>query len=176
MASKSNEEVSANPNEEVLPSPNPGDVEKRASPDPAPAKRTIEGVRWLGVCTGLYLTAFLYGKALCELLPALSLTTTLSGLDTTIAADIQASILGSLDEIAKLPWVGVGFPMGSVATIVVFGKFYSVFDTKYVFLTSIVLFEIRSAVCGAAPSMNVMIVGRVVAGVGGMISLSAKHQ
>ena len=32
---------------------------------------------------------------------------------------------------------------------------------------SIVVFEIGSAICGAAPNMNAMIVGRVIAGMGG---------
>jgi hypothetical protein len=31
---------------------------------------------------------------------------------------------------------------------------------------SVLLFEIGSAVCGAAPTMNAMIVGRVIAGSG----------
>jgi MFS family permease len=38
---------------------------------------------------------------------------------------------------------------------------------KLLFITSIILFEVGSALCGAAPSMNALIVGRVVAGVGG---------
>lgn len=34
-------------------------------------------------------------------------------------------------------------------------------------IASIVLFEAGSALCGAAPTMNAIIVGRVLAGVGG---------
>lgn len=57
--------------------------------------------------------------------------------------------------------------MGSVATILLLGSLYGAFDIKGLYLASIVLFEVGSAVCGAAPTMNAMIVGRVVAGVGG---------
>jgi MFS family permease len=45
--------------------------------------------------------------------------------------------------------------------------FYAVYDLKILFLASVFLFEIGSALCGAAPDMNSLIVGRVLAGVGG---------
>lgn len=89
------------------------------------------------------------------------------GLDTTIAADVQASVLASLGEIEKLAWVGIGFPMGSVATILLIGTCYGLFDIKYLLIAGVVLFETGSAICGAAPNMNAMIVGRVIAGIGG---------
>jgi MFS family permease len=80
---------------------------------------------------------------------------------------VQGPVLESLGEIEKLSWVGIGFPMGSVATILLIGSLYGSFEIKWLYLSSIVLFEIGSAVCGAAPSMNALIVGRVIAGVGG---------
>jgi MFS family permease len=45
--------------------------------------------------------------------------------------------------------------------------FYAVYDVKILFIGSILLFETGSVLCGAAPSMNALIVGRVLAGVGG---------
>jgi MFS family permease len=75
--------------------------------------------------------------------------------------------LQSLGEIEKLAWVGIGFPMGSVAVILLFGWLYQLFEIKYLFIGSILLFEIGSAICGAAPNMNAMIIGRVIAGMGG---------
>lgn len=47
-----------------------------------------------------------------------------------------------------------------------FGKLYGIFSIKCTFLTSIVLFEIGSAVCGAAPNSVALIFGRAVAGLG----------
>ena len=79
----------------------------------------------------------------------------------------RAPILESLGEIEKLPWVGIGFPMGSVAVILLIGSLYGTFEIKWLYIGSIVLFEVGSAVCGAAPSMNALIVGRVIAGIGG---------
>jgi MFS family permease len=89
------------------------------------------------------------------------------GLDTTIAADVQASVYEDLGEIQKLPWVGIGFPMGSVAIILLIGKLYATFEIKWLIIASIGWFEVGSAICGAAPNANALIIGRVIAGMGG---------
>ena len=47
--------------------------------------RNVTGPRWLAICTVIYVIALLYD------------------LDTTIAADTQASIFNSLGDIKKLP-------------------------------------------------------------------------
>lgn len=59
------------------------------------------------------------------------------------------------------------FPMGSVAVILLFGWLYELFEIKWLMIGSVVLFEVGSAICASAPTMNAMIVGRVVAGAGG---------
>ena len=91
----------------------------------------------------------------------------LLGLDTTIAADVQASVYETLGDIQNLPWVGLGFPMASVAIILLLGRAYGLFNIKVLMLSSIAIFEIGSALCGAAPTSNALIVGRVIAGMGG---------
>src|SRR5436305_854409 len=47
-----------------------------------------------------------------------------------------------------------------------FGKFYTIFSIKWVYLVSIGIFELGSLLCGAATSSNALIVGRAIAGVG----------
>ncbi|GAW12878.1 hypothetical protein ANO14919_022490 [Xylariales sp. No.14919] len=111
--------------------------------------RTIRGFRWLIICTAIYTTCTLYG------------------LDTTIAADIQGPIVESLGHVDQLAWVGAGFPLGSVSVILLLGRFYELFNAKWNLISTVVLFEVGSAICGAAPSMNTIIVGRILAGVGG---------
>lgn len=46
------------------------------------------------------------------------------------------------------------------------GKLFGIFSAKWLYLASVVLFEIGSALCGAAPNMNAFIVGRAIAGLG----------
>lgn len=48
-----------------------------------------------------------------------------------------------------------------------FGRIYTFYSPKWTFIASIALFEIGSAVSGAAPSSNALIVGRAISGVGG---------
>jgi MFS family permease len=91
----------------------------------------------------------------------------MKGLDTTIAADVQAEVYEKFGHIENLPWVGLGFPMASVATILTLTRAYGLFDVKVLLLASIVIFEIGSALCGAAPTSDALIVGRVLAGIGG---------
>jgi len=57
--------------------------------------------------------------------------------------------------------------MGSVAVILLIGKIYGVFEIKWLIIASIIIFEAGSALCGAAPSSNALIVGRAIAGIGG---------
>ena len=47
-------------------------------------------------------------------------------------------------------------------------QLYGNFNSKLLFISSVVFFEVGSAVCGAAPTMNALIVGRAICGVGGM--------
>ncbi|KAE8314706.1 major facilitator superfamily domain-containing protein [Aspergillus transmontanensis] len=67
-------------------------------------------------------------------------------------ADIQPVILDLFDEVSLLPWIGVGFALGTMC-VLPWGKVYGVFNVKCVYLFNIALFEI--------------VVGRVIAGVGG---------
>ena len=57
--------------------------------------------------------------------------------------------------------------MASVAVILLVGALYTSFNMKWIFVASVALFEIGSAICGAAPNMDTLIVGRVIAGAGG---------
>ncbi|OKL63437.1 hypothetical protein UA08_01987 [Talaromyces atroroseus] len=126
--------------------------EQQITPDSSelqPETRAVTGWKWVLVCAGLYCAIFLYG------------------LDNTIAADIQSSVLDTFGDVGQLAWIGDGFPLGSVATILTFGKAYGMFNVKYVHLGSIVVFAVGSAICGGAPNMDALIVGRVIAGVGG---------
>lgn len=111
--------------------------------------RTIRGFRWFIICVSLYVTCALYG------------------LDTTIAADVQGPVIADLGHVEQLSWVGAGFPLGSVCVILFLGKLYELYNLKWNYITTVFLFEIGSAVCGAAPTMNALVVGRVIAGAGG---------
>ncbi|KAF2792189.1 MFS general substrate transporter [Melanomma pulvis-pyrius CBS 109.77] len=114
----------------------------------AEPERTIRGFQWFLAYTSLISTVLLYA------------------LDGTIVADIQPAIVATLGEIEKLPWIGIALAVGTIS-ILPLGKAYGVFNVKWLFMSMVVLFEIGSVVCGAAPNMNAFIIGRVIQGIGG---------
>ncbi len=54
----------------------------------------------------------------------------------------------------------------TAALQLLFGRFYTFFSIKYVFLIAIFLFEVGSLICGVAQNSLTLIVGRAVAGIG----------
>lgn len=57
--------------------------------------------------------------------------------------------------------------IGGVAVVLPYGKLFGLYNAKWLYIGSMVLFMAGSALCGGAPNMNAIIVGRVIAGVGG---------
>lgn len=103
----------------------------------------VTGFRWFLVCVAIFSGNIHYG------------------LDTTITADNRASVSETPNNVTQLGWLGVGFTLGSTVTILPLGKAYARFDTKWVFIACLTMFAAGSALCGAAPSMDAMIIGRV---------------
>lgn len=88
-------------------------------------------------------------------------------LDGTIVADLVPSIVNEFDSVPLLPWLSVGFMVGSIVTVLPLGKLYGKYNAKWLYVTSVVFFLAASALCGAAPTMSAMIVGRVFLGMAG---------
>lgn len=61
--------------------------------------RNVHGITWVVVCVSIYISCMMYG------------------LDMTIAADVQATIIVQFDSVERLAWVGSGFLLGSVCSI-----------------------------------------------------------
>lgn len=120
-----------------------------ASPEPTTDQRLYQGTKWVLICMSLYIPAFLYG------------------LDTTIAADIQGPVVQELGHVEQFSWIGTGFPLGSLCVVLLLGPLLDNFNMKYIYLASVALYEVGSALCGGAPNMSAFIIGRVIAGVGG---------
>lgn len=63
-------------------------------------------------------------------------------------------------------WYGSAYLLTTCAFQLFFGKLYTFFSIKWVYLIALFIFEVGSAVCGAAPNSPALIVGRAVAGLG----------
>ncbi|KAL2139965.1 hypothetical protein VTI28DRAFT_4442 [Corynascus sepedonium] len=79
-----------------------------------------------------------------------------------------AAIVNEFGDLTLLPWLSViRLYAGAASTLLMWGKGYGVFNCKWIYIGTTALFEVGSAVCGAAPSMNALIVGRAICGLGG---------
>jgi MFS family permease len=61
---------------------------------------------------------------------------------------------------------GAGYLVACCALQLSFGKLYNLFPTKWVFLSSLGVFELGSLVCAVTPTSIGLIMGRVIAGAG----------
>ena len=57
--------------------------------------------------------------------------------------------------------------IGGLSVALPVGRLYGIFDAKKLYIISIIIFMTGSALCGGAPNMAALIVGRVIAGAGG---------
>jgi MFS family permease len=126
------------------------DTEKgNVVPEEEVSPRDIHGVKW-GVVVGAILSS-----------------TFLFALDNTIVADIQPVIVTHFDAVGKISWLSVSFLIGAASTNLIWGKIFGQFNAKWMYIFCVFLFEVGSAICGAAPTIDALIVGRAICGVGG---------
>ena len=87
--------------------------------------------------------------------------------DRLIITTAIPKISDEFKAVNDIGWYGSAYFLTTCAFQLLFGKLYTYFSIKIVFLSSVLLFEVGSAVCGAAPTSVAFIVGRALAGVGG---------
>ncbi|KAK1981089.1 major facilitator superfamily transporter [Colletotrichum cereale] len=90
----------------------------------------------------------------------------LVALDRTIIATAIPRITDEFQSLGDIGWYGSAYMLTTAASQLVFGRIYKFYDLRVSFLSSILIFELGSLICGVAPSSPVLIVGRAVAGVG----------
>jgi len=69
-------------------------------------------------------------------------------------------------HIDLLPWVAVSYSLANASTIPIARKAATFFDLRPFLFISLTLFVVGAAICGAAPDIKVLIVGRVLNGIG----------
>lgn len=91
----------------------------------------------------------------------------LAALDSTIVATALPTIVGDLGGTEHVTWVVTAYMLTQTIATVLAGKFGDLYGRKSMFLLSIVVFTIASALCGLAESMTWLIAMRALQGVGG---------
>ncbi|KIJ58908.1 hypothetical protein HYDPIDRAFT_44277 [Hydnomerulius pinastri MD-312] len=109
---------------------------------------------------------YLDGKQLLVVFIGLLVAVLLVALDQTIVATALPRIVSYFDALSNVTWVVTAYYLTQGGCMLVVGQILMLSRKKIVFLAAIALFEIGSLICAVAPSMNVLIFGRAVAGCG----------
>ncbi|KAJ6072376.1 hypothetical protein N7467_010461 [Penicillium canescens] len=106
------------------------------------------------------------GLSVTLILTSVTLAYFLFFLDLAVISTATPAITSQFNSLVDVGWYGGAYQLGSAAFQPLSGKVYSQFSIKWTFLVFFVIFEIGSAICGAAQSSPMFIVGRVIAGIG----------
>ncbi|CAI7585270.1 unnamed protein product [Penicillium crustosum] len=106
------------------------------------------------------------GLAVTLILTSVTLAYFLFFLDLAVISTATPAITTQFDSLVDVGWYGGAYQLGSAAFQPLTGKIYSRFSIKWTFLVFFVIFEVGSAICGAAHSSAMFIVGRLIAGIG----------
>ncbi|KAL2061144.1 hypothetical protein VTL71DRAFT_7417 [Oculimacula yallundae] len=107
-----------------------------------------QGYKLAFICLGLCIAVFLVA------------------LDNTIIATAIPKITDEFHSLDDVGWYGSAYLLTTAAFTLLFGRLYTIFPLKIVYLAAIALFELGSLICGVAPSSVALIVGRAIAGIG----------
>ncbi|KIV95464.1 hypothetical protein PV10_03118 [Exophiala mesophila] len=111
------------------------------------------------------------GKAAVVII-AMMAVSFLVALDRTIVATAIPVITNHFDSLNDVGWYASSYLLTTSTFQLLFGRVYTFYDPKWVYLCSITLFELGSLVCGSAQSSTALIIGRAIAGMGSAGTMS----
>ncbi|KAI0198294.1 major facilitator superfamily domain-containing protein [Astrocystis sublimbata] len=106
------------------------------------------------------------GRRLVLIMVALCLAVILTGMDQTILATATTVISDEFGALSDISWWSNAYLLTLSSFQLFYGKLYSLFPIKIVYLCAIGLFEIGSLICTTAPNSIALIIGRAIAGLG----------
>ncbi|ANB15625.1 Vba5p [Sugiyamaella lignohabitans] len=109
----------------------------------------------------------LHGVPLILCAVSLLLCMFLVALDQTIIVTLLSTVGNKFGDFGKISWISSGFLLPTAILAMNWGKISLIFGRKYTMLVAIILFEVGSLICALCNSMDMLIGGRVIAGIGG---------
>lgn len=94
-----------------------------------------------------------------------------ASLDNTIVGTAMPRIVGELGGLGVMTWLTTAYMLTSTAVVPITGKLADLIGRKVVYVTGLILFMAGSVLCGAAQTMNQLIVFRAIQGIGGGIMM-----
>lgn len=124
---------------------------------PTPSTRET-GKRPLQPLASHEIRRIIYGLMLAMLLAAL---------DQTIVATAMPTIGRVLGEAQRLPWIVTAYLLAATSAVPIYGKLSDIHGRRSMLLVAVAIFVLGSVACALAPSMDLLILGRFVQGIGG---------
>ncbi|KAK7215915.1 hypothetical protein V2G26_003918 [Clonostachys chloroleuca] len=90
----------------------------------------------------------------------------IAGYDVSNVANLQPSIYRAFGNIELLPWVSAAFTLGHAGVTPLLRSLMNLGDLKWFQAATMIIFITGSAVAGAASSVQALIIGRVLLGIG----------
>src|SRR5918995_4338192 len=105
---------------------------------------------------------------------AVMLATLLAALDQTIVATALPQIAADLQGFEDLSWVVSAYLLAATVTVPLYGKLSDLYGRRRLFVVSISIFLLGSALCGLAQDMGELVAFRALQGIGagGLLPLS----
>jgi EmrB/QacA subfamily drug resistance transporter len=101
------------------------------------------------------------------IITALMIAMFLSALDQTIVSTALPKIAVDLHSLDKLSWVATSYLIASAIVTPIYGKLGDMYGRKKIFIYSIIIFLVGSALCGMSQNMGQLVVFRALQGLGG---------
>lgn len=105
----------------------------------------------------------------------LSVTLFMVALEQTIITSCIPQISAALNSSEGYTWIGTAYLLASCSVLPIAGKLSDIYGRKPIILIGEGFFLVGSAICGSARSMNTLIGGRAIQGLGCGIVMSLIH-
>ena len=109
-----------------------------------------------------------------SIFPSIVLPMFLAIVDQTIVSTALPEIAASLGKVQYMSWVVVGYLVANTIAAPVYGRLGDLFGRRKLMLGALVMFGIASVCCALSTSMEMLVLSRVLQGLGGggLITLS----
>ncbi|WWC91375.1 uncharacterized protein L201_006318 [Kwoniella dendrophila CBS 6074] len=111
--------------------------------------------------------SFFHSKKFGICFLALCLNVMIFGSDQFIITVAVPQIVTQFESLDQVEWLNTAFFIPCAGCVLIFSQIMTIASPRWTYLASLVIFEVGTAICGAANSMIMLIIGRAVAGLGG---------
>ncbi|KAM3155704.1 Aspyridones efflux protein [Botrytis cinerea] len=97
---------------------------------------------------------------------ALMISIFMIALDTNIIGTAIPKIVTQFHSLNDVGWYGSAYLLTLMSFQPTYGRFYTHFNIKWLFISALAIFEVGSTICATATSSKLLITGRAISGMG----------